>query len=76
MGLLCQWNHNTFVSSVFCTLLPKLLKIYSQIIGKISGTTLVEGDLVSAIQARKCILMFCEVKILKHSVKLLKDFIL
>lgn len=60
----------------FCTLLPKLLKIYSQIVGKISGTTLVEDDLVNAIQSRNCILMFHEVKILEHSVKLLKDLIL
>lgn len=69
MGHPCQWNHNIYVSSVFCVLLPKLPKAYSQLVGKISGTTLVEGDLVSAIQSRNCILMFHEVKILKHSVK-------
>lgn len=76
MGYPCQWNHNTYVSSVFCMLLPKLLKAHSQIVGEVSGATLVEDNLVSVIQSRNFIRLFHEVKIIKHSVKCLKDCIL
>lgn len=62
-------------SSVIC-ILHIIAKAPENFVGKVSGTILVEDDLVSAIQSRNCILMFCKVKIIKHSGELLKDCVL
>lgn len=74
-------NHSSYVSSVPCTLLPKPLQTDCYAGGKsslkdLSGSLLAPDNLFSAVQSRNYILMFQEVKMLKHPMQLLKGCVL